>query len=270
MLRALDGAPANVTSAVFLDQDATTRVLTVLSIVPHYVRLLIAPMHLSSDYEPDVIVPVAGFTPQVMLGLLLVIAHVALVARTWRRAPALAFGLAWIPLALAPVSNILFATGVALAERTLYLPSVGLALVAGWVADQVQAPQRALALTGFSAAMLAMVAITWSRTPVWRDARTYAISLVEQHPESYRGHWVAGRTLRAANQLDAADREFTLARRIYGRDVSLLRESGALALQLGRHDEARQLNDSATAIELRRSATASSLRRKLEPRVVQR
>jgi hypothetical protein len=252
MLRALNGAPVTVTSAVFLDQDAFTRVLTVLSIVPHYVRLLLVPMHLSSDYEPDVIVPVSGLTPHAMLGLLLVVAHLTVVVRMWRRSPALAYGLAWIPLALAPVSNILFATGVALAERTLYLPSVGLAIVVGWVADQVRAPQRALAVSAFSAATLGMIAVTWSRTPVWRDARSYAMSLIEQHPESYRGPWVAGRTLRAANQVAAADREFALARRIYGRDVSLLRESGSLALQLGRHDEARQLNDSATAIEVRR------------------
>ena len=37
----------------------------------------------------------------------------------------------WIAIAFLPVSNLLFSTGVLLAERTLYLPSVGLALAAG-------------------------------------------------------------------------------------------------------------------------------------------
>lgn len=57
VLRANLGASANVTPAVLLDQDASARVLTVRSIMPHHVRLHVAHLHPSSDNEPDVIVP---------------------------------------------------------------------------------------------------------------------------------------------------------------------------------------------------------------------
>ena len=66
---------------------------------------------------------------------------------------------------------------------------------------------------------------TWLRTPVWHDARTFAITLLEDHPESYRGHWVAGRVLFATGDIAGAHRELTLARRIYAGDEKLNRES---------------------------------------------
>jgi hypothetical protein len=43
------------------------------------------------------------------------------------------FGAGWFLLAISPVSNVFFVSGVLLAERTLYLPSVGLAAVTGWL-----------------------------------------------------------------------------------------------------------------------------------------
>ncbi|MCC6319637.1 MAG: hypothetical protein IT361_18350 [Gemmatimonadaceae bacterium] len=254
MRYALAGTPWHVTSAVFLDHDASTRLLTVLSIVPHYVRLLVVPTRLSSDYEPDVIVTASSITPAVLLGAGVVVAFLVCLALTWRRWPALALGLAWIVVALAPASNVLFPTGVALAERTLYLPSVGLALVVGVMAEKVPPARQRPTVALLCAVLIGLASITWQRTPTWRDARTHAIALVTQHPESYRGHWVAARAMRAANDVSAADREFTIARRIYDRDATLLREAGALALELGRHDEGQRLIESATAIEQERKS----------------
>jgi hypothetical protein len=60
---------------------------------------------------------------------------------------------------------------------------------------------------------------------VWRDARTFDVTLLEDHPDSYRGHWVAGRVLLAAGNVDAAQRELALAQRIHAHDVALNREA---------------------------------------------
>ena len=48
-----------------------------------------------------------------------------------------AFGLGWIAIAFSPVANLLFPTGILVAERTLYLPSVGLALAVGAWLEQM-------------------------------------------------------------------------------------------------------------------------------------
>lgn len=50
---------------------------------------------------------------------------VALAAGCWagRRRPAVWLGGAWLVLTLLPASNLLFPSGVVLAERTLFLPT---------------------------------------------------------------------------------------------------------------------------------------------------
>jgi len=66
-----------------------------------------------------------------LLGLACLALWAWLLVMAWRRQRSEAFGLGWIAIAFLLVSNLLFSDGVLLAERTLYLPSVGLALAAG-------------------------------------------------------------------------------------------------------------------------------------------
>jgi hypothetical protein len=73
---------------------------------------------------------------------------------------------------------------------------------------------------------------TWTRTPVWHDSRAFAIRLLEDHPESYRAHWVAARVLRAAGDLEAARREYAIALRINTRDAAMNREALALGVSV--------------------------------------
>jgi hypothetical protein len=224
MLFVVRGHPP-VTSAVFLGSSTLERLLTALSIVPEYARLLVFPVHLSADYEPAVIQPAAGITTGVVLGMLLLAAYAWIAFRAWRAERSAATALLWIPIALAPVSNVFFATGVALAERTLYLPSAGVSLLAGWKV-QKGGELRTPVIAAAAVMLLAAAGVrTWFRTPVWRDARTFAITLLEDHPESYRAHWVAGRVLLAAGDVAGAQRELALARRIYAGDEKLNREA---------------------------------------------
>src|SRR5204862_164867 len=68
-------------------------------------------------------------------------------AFAWRRAwPVEAYGLGWIAIAYLPISNLIVPHGVVMAERLLYLPSVGLALAAGAALDRLPRQRFALAL----------------------------------------------------------------------------------------------------------------------------
>jgi hypothetical protein len=106
------------------------RLLTMLQIVPKWLRLLAWPAHLQIDYSPNEIVASTGFGAHELLGLLLLVALVAIAWLARRRAPVVTFGLAWCAIALFPVSNIV-PTGIVLAERTLFLPSVGFLIAVG-------------------------------------------------------------------------------------------------------------------------------------------
>jgi tetratricopeptide (TPR) repeat protein len=109
-----------------------------------------------------------------------------------------AAAVAWFALAVLPVSNLLFAVGVLLAERNLYLPSVAVAFL---VPPLVHAAARGrrelrLAAAGAAAVLLALgAAKTWTRTPVWHSTGSVLRSMMESHPELWWVDWTAGKIL---------------------------------------------------------------------------
>ena len=119
------------------------RILTMLAASREWVRLLFWPSLLSFSYSPPYLAIVTTPSAQILPGVALVLAMIVSIAVGLRRAPAIAFGVMWLAIALVPVSNVFFATGVFIAERTLFAPSVGVAVaVAGlvqllWVASVV-------------------------------------------------------------------------------------------------------------------------------------
>jgi len=134
--------------------------------------LILFPRHLSVEYGVS-----TGASASMVVGMLLLAAGVAAIALAWRRAPAIALGLAWLLLMLAPVSNLVPIAN-AMADRYLYLPSVGalLALVALCPRARRLVPYGCVLLMG-AAAMLAMLTVQrcaqWSRSSaeeVWRQA----------------------------------------------------------------------------------------------------
>ncbi|HZS59489.1 MAG TPA: tetratricopeptide repeat protein [Gemmatimonadaceae bacterium] len=226
---------------------ATTgqRWLTMLRVVPEYLRLLLAPVDLRVDYSPKTIDLVTTVTPAVVFGVgLLVLVMVAVVV-SWRRAPAVAFGLLWFLIAIAPVSNVLFASGIVIAERTLYLPSVGAAVVAGWIFERaiVVRPRAVVALSG--ALCAAFVVRSWTRTPFFHDKRRYLISWVEEQPESYRAHYAVALLYTLEKDWPHADRECWIARHFRPEDIGPYTTGAEIALNRGDTTRALVLLDSA-------------------------
>ena len=100
----------------------------------------------------------------------------ALFARRGDRRPLVAMG--WVAIAFLPASNLLVPTGQLLAERTLYLPSVGVALLAAWGIDRVYGWARdargaftAQLATGVPAAALALggLLVAYPSVIPWQD-----------------------------------------------------------------------------------------------------
>lgn len=251
-------AYAAVLVAVFHDRVVTTpargfigtstleRLALVAKIVPQYVRLLLAPAELSAYYGPNVIA--ADTAPSassvVGIGVLVVLATAFLVNVRSHRWPVMAFALAWVPIALSPVSNVLFPS-VWLAERTLYVPSVGICLAAGAVAERYLLTRRTAVLSATAAVLIAFAARTWTRTTVWRDDRIFLLTLLADHPESYEAHFTAGGVLKGAGRFAEAEREFKIARQLFPRDPLVYREAADLAARQQRPALAAALLDSA-------------------------
>jgi hypothetical protein len=175
------------------DQKLGGRALTMLRVVPEWVRLLLWPSHLRADYSPQELAASTGFHGPEAIGLGLLLGGVAAAWLARRRSPTLSFGLAWSAVALLPVSNVLVPTGILLAERTLFLPSVGVVLTLGALAEMVlgwdrgpgRLVGRALALTG-AVLLVAGVARSAERHPIWRNGATYVARSVRDAPRSWR------------------------------------------------------------------------------------
>jgi hypothetical protein len=231
---------------VLIGTSVAERMALVAKVIPHYARLLLAPAELSASYAPNVIMPDGGLSGGAMLGVsvLILVAAAFVAAVRGRRWPVMAFAIIWVPIALSPVSNVFFASGILLAERTLYLSSVGVCLAVGAIVERMLVSRRTAALATITVVLLAFAARTWTRTPVWRDDRTWLLALLADHPESYEAHRTAGGILKGAGQLDHAARELTIARQLYPRDPLVYREAADVALRQQRTQLAAALRDS--------------------------
>lgn len=180
-------------------EGLATRLVLMLGVVPEWTRLFLWPASLSADYAPRRIDPELGWGMAQWLGLALVVGWGAAVAWCWRRARWVAFGLLWIAIGVAPVSNVVIPTGVLLAERTLFLASVGVVLVVGallagraaWWGDAAPAARVMVMTLGCVVVGLAL-ARDWRRGPDWRDPGAFVRSQLRDSPDSWRAHTAYG------------------------------------------------------------------------------
>ncbi|HET7600295.1 MAG TPA: hypothetical protein VFK09_08370 [Gemmatimonadales bacterium] len=216
------------------------RLAVMLPLAPHFLRLLFFPARLSADYSPYFVPASTRLTAGAIGGLALLLGAVALALAARRRAPAVTFALAWIGATVLIVSNVLVPTGVLIAERTLYLPSVGAALLAGWAfaAIQPRAPRAAAV-----ALALAVGAAAWrtvTRNPVWRNNTALFESIVADAPGSFRSPWTRAMLLAERGDSAGAERELRRAISIYPTWPPVWRDLGRLQFLRRNHRAAAQ------------------------------
>ena len=168
------------------------RLLIMLPLVPEYAPTLLFPARLSSDYSPNFVPASPVFTARSLLGLGVLAGVVGLAIAGRRRAVPVTFGIAWIGAALLVIGNVLVPSGVLVAERTLYLASVGACLALGWGWGWVLERRADAAWALLLVAATAGAVRTWTRTAVWRNADTFFPAMVRDAPGSFRSDWVGG------------------------------------------------------------------------------
>ncbi|HEX7052145.1 MAG TPA: tetratricopeptide repeat protein [Longimicrobiales bacterium] len=245
------GVPLGAGTAPELDTLSTAaRLATVVRIWPEYARLLFFPLELVADYGPAVILPVDRLTTQGSLGLALGAIVLATAVAAWRRAPLISVAVLWFAITILPVSNILVLVGVMLAERTLYLPSVAIALAAGALARYTRRdqPHRRTVLAALALLALTAGAVrTWTRNPVWKSTQTVVRDLFRHHPESFRAQWILGRLLIDDGKTEAGLHLYRRAAALVPSHYSLNIQFGLRLLNAGRPVEAETVLQRARA-----------------------
>jgi len=207
---------------VFLGESAFAGRLTAIAALEDVLRLLVFPLTLRVDYSPAERTIIRSLVDgRFLIGLACLAVWAGLLVMAWRRQRRLeAYGLGWIAIAFLPVSNLLFSTGVLLAERTLYLPSVGFAL----------APRLRIALGLLVAAGAVRTAL---RTPVWHDDFSVTQSILQDSPDSYRGPARMAALYQSHRQPERALAALRIASRTFDRDPTLFIAGADAALTLG-------------------------------------
>ncbi len=225
---------------VFVEASPLNVRLTAVAALADVARLLVYPLTLRVDYSPaERTLVTTPLDARFALGLVCVVAWAGLLSLAWRRDRRVeTFGLGWIAISFLPVANLLFPTGVLIAERTLYLPSIGLAIATGaWLRDQ---PVRRLALL-VAAVVVAGGARTALRVPIWRNSRTVTLSVLEDSPRSFSGPArMVGIYLAEGRPEDALE-AFRVSTRIYDRAPPVFVQGADAALMLGRSQLADSL-----------------------------
>jgi hypothetical protein len=187
------------------------RFLTMLSIVPEWLRLLLWPATLSADYAPRTIMPATTWGLDQTIGATILVLVGFLAWRVRHRLPAFSFGVGWCAIGIFPVSNVLLPTGIPLAERTLFLPSIGVMISVAAALGALPAvfPARRLLVARTLAVLVALTAIlgtrrSMARHRIWHDMASMWTQTVVDVPDSYRARMALGTLLMKAGYPDRA------------------------------------------------------------------
>jgi hypothetical protein len=196
------------------------RALTMIGLVPEWLRLLVWPARLSADYTPPYMYVAQGPSIEQLPGLLLLTAIIGLGVAARGRAPLVSFGIAWAAVTLLPTINF-----IPLAERTLFLPSVGAMLAFGaaavWIAPRVRLPLlRSVTIAGCAALVFGGAARSAMRTTDWHDTERLLRTTAADFPESYRAHLMLGAYAFEHQRLQEGERELQRAFTLFPYDAS--------------------------------------------------
>ncbi len=173
--------------------DLFDRLASSLALIWQALGLLIAPLWLTVDYGFDTLgLPAGSPTAATWLGLATVGVVVAAFLHYRRTAPSVSLGLAILAFAWSPVSNILFPNSIIFAERLLYLPSAGAALVVAGVLDRIRDSRPLSHPAAWAPVAIILIIATLSglvladRNRDYRSGRALFDSSLAAHPRSTR------------------------------------------------------------------------------------
>jgi len=241
-----------IMSNPFEGATAGQKYATIFKVLGKYLWLVLFPVKLAYDYSYNEIPRVGWDNIWAIVSLLIILSLLvfsvitvfkprAANSRSVPLSRVIAFGILFYFITISIVSNLVFNVGAPMADRFLYLPSLGFCLVVAWSlftflkADVVQAKSLSIMdfiksnskLVVISCILLALYSFkTIDRNPVWKNNRTLYESGVYDAPGDALNHH------RFANQLlsvDAAAEKDSLKRdAIYNRSIDELNKAIAI------------------------------------------
>ena len=192
------------------------RIRSAVGVLWDYFALLNFPLILSADYSYDQVPVVATwFSARFVAGVLMVIAGFAVAL--FHRRSGVRFAVALSLVTLAITSNVFFPIGTVKAERLLYLPSVGWAVLVAYALDRLLSTSeyRRVAVLVAGVAVFCFAIRTSLRNYDWQDSATLFETLVVTAPNSAKAHYNIATVLQARHEDAYAAPEFRRSLSLY-------------------------------------------------------
>lgn len=232
-----------------LDNSFTTRLFTMARIWPRYLELLVLPLDLSADYSPAIVLPFDRLSTLGALGFALLIGCLAIAILIYRRAPEFSMALAWAVVAMLPVSNLIIAAEIVLAERTLYIPSLAVSIVAALAVARVVPSRRRWLLAGLAVWLVGFSVVTVKRNPVWYNTDTLFDDLRREHPESVRLLYTLALDYHERGEWEQARQYFGMWLEIWPHNASWLAHYAAALTEYGEFEKADSMVNMAIGLK---------------------
>lgn len=243
------GALLEMADAASRETDGISRgdyLLTQLSVLVTYLRLIVFPVGQNLDYDYPLYHTL--FTPRVFGSLLLLAALLYLAVELYRRSargsagerdPWLrlaGFGILWFFVTISvesgviPIRDLIF-------EHRVYLPSVGLfSAVATLCTLLARRFPAAAVVRGAGVVILVLAALTWQRNQVWGDAVGFWQDCVRKSPGKLRPRNNLASALLTEGRVAEAVEQLKVSLRIEPQDPVALRTLGVTYEMQGRLD----------------------------------
>ena len=222
--------------------EGAPRLWSALGVAARYAAALVWPVAPAAEHsgamvpvEPTWLAP-RPLVGALLLGALLLAVALGLRARASDAARRRAFA---ATLALGPylvIGNLVFLIGTVMAERLLYLPSAGLAALAGLgVARLAARGGRARRVT--LAALLVALALlgwrSWQESRIWRAEDTLWQAELRRHPDSATARLIEAGRLHRLGRLEEAEQQLDAVLALWPDTAAALYEKGVIAAQRG-------------------------------------
>jgi tetratricopeptide (TPR) repeat protein len=263
------GVAATGGAAAGLDVGSpVSRAIVMLPVTLKWLELVFVPVRLSADYSLRHLVPDPVFGLRHAAALIIWILVFYGIWRARNAVPGLAFGAALFVVTISVASNIVIPIGVLLAERLLFLPSVGWALAVGALLVAADSKVSGVAARRALWTSVAIVAAGFglrsaTRALVWYDKEVFFEQLLRDAPQSFRAHWVAGDMAFERGDSALGEREIRTAVQLNPDHPHLLEEFGLRYETTGRYEPAIPLLARAVAVDSTRLSSALPLARAL-------
>lgn len=188
--------------------------LTAFKAIAFYARLLLWPWPLYVDRS--FALASGARDPGVLIGAGVVVLLVAAAFTTARRAPAASFGIAWFSMHLLPVINLVPLTHWLVAERFVYGPSAGIALLCGALYSHAERRSgagwmRPVARGCVAVLLVAYAVLTARQNRVFADDGALWQHTVSHNPGSFLGWTGVGDARARAGDVAAAEAAYRRA-----------------------------------------------------------